>query len=299
MKKSLFLLLLAALFFAACGEKPAPPPETAPVATIDYTIVPGQKIGLINLQNATQEGILAAYGKDAKVDSVYLGEGMFGQGVVIFPNDPRNKVEVYWDKDWDPSRPSTIRIYGDSTGTDWKTEQGITIGTSMAEVEKINGKPFSVSGFGWDYGGFVMDWNGGKLDASIGLRFEPSANASEKIVGEGGHRTDEPEMVAADPKVSMMDFRFLANDKLPDCITKLVEADKESGKMNVFKMNVNGTDHYWLSSGAAAYDGVEMIYELGADGTCKEVCKTGGMRQPLACMKAYEQGKWQLVWEEK
>ena len=63
----------------------------------------------------------------------------------------------------------------------------------------------------------------------------------------------------------------------------------------VYKMPVNGIDHYWLQSGAAAYDGIEFIY----DANCKEVCKTGGMRKPLDCMKAYEAGKWELVWEEK
>lgn len=270
---------------------------SANAAADDFTIIPGEKVGRITPQNCTKEGILAAYGNDAKLDSVYLSEGMFGEGVVIYPNDARKRVEIFWDKDWDPSRPSFMRIYGDSTGSDWKTVDGITIGTTMAAVEKINGKPFNISGFGWDYGGFVIDWNGGKFNTSVGLRFSPSDNAptSEKIMGEGGHSTSEPEMIAANPEVQMMDFRFLANEKLPDCIMALVQADKESGKMNVFKMTVNGTDHYWLSSGAAAYDGVELIY----DANCKEVCKTGGMRRPLDCMKIYEKGKRQLIWEEK
>ncbi len=279
MKKLIFITLSAGLILAACGEKPAPTTETPTESEPDMLIIPGEKVGLMSPTVYTREAVLAAYGKDAKVDSVYLGEGMFGEGVVIYPDNPRRKVEIFWDPEWDPKRPTFIRIYGDSTGSDWKTAYGLTIGTPMAQVQQQNGKPFSVSGFGWDYGGFVTDWNGGKFNSTLGLRFEVLGNngVSDKLVGEGVHSSDEPEMVAANPVVIRMEFRFPANEKLPDCVTELVKADKESGKMIVQKMNVNGVDHYWLQSGAAAYDGVEMIY----DANCKEVCKTGGFRKPM------------------
>jgi hypothetical protein len=240
---------------------------------------------------------LSAYGNDAKVDSLYIIDGMYGEGVVLFPDNPRRRVEIYWEKEFDTKRPAYIRIDGDSTGvSDWKTSNGITIGTPLADLVKLNGKAFDISGFGWDYGGFVTDWKGGNFNSSMMIRMEPAGNeASAKVSGEGVFASDNADMVAANPKVSRMEFRFLANEKLPDCITALVAADKEQGKMNVLKMNVNGTDHYWLQSGAAAYDGIELIY----DANCKEVCKTGGMRKPLDCMKVYEGKQWELVWEEK
>ncbi len=263
----------------------------------DLSIVIGEKVGLITPANCTREGILAAYGKDAKVDSVYLFEGIFGEGVVIFPDNPRRTVSVYWDNELDAKRPAFIRIEGDSTGiSDWKTSEGITIGTTAAEMQKLNGKAFDIAGFGWDYGGFVTDWKGGKFNSSLGLRFDPKAEStSGKVVGEGGFSSDNPDMVAANPVVVRMEFSFLADEKLPDCIKALVDADKVEGRMMVRKMNISGVDHYWLQSGAAAYDGIELIY----DANCKEVCKTGGMRKPLDCMKVYEAGKWELVWEEK
>jgi hypothetical protein len=302
MKKTTIPLFFMALFFAACGDKPAPTPETPTVTAPDLSIVIGEKVGLITPANCTQEGVLAAYGKDAKLDSIYLMEGMYGQGVVLFPDNPKRRVEIYWEKDFDPKRPSYIRIDGDSTGvSDWKTSNGITIGTPLTDLVKLNGKAFDISGFGWDYGGFVTDWKGGNFNSSMTIRMEPAGNeASAKVAGEGVFASDNPDMVAANPVVSRMEFRFLANEKLPDCITALVAADKVEGKMNVHKMNVNGVDHYWLQSGAAAYDGIELIYEFNAQAaTCKEACKTGGMRRPLDCMKAYEAGKWELVWEEK
>ncbi|MBI1227562.1 MAG: hypothetical protein GC192_20180 [Bacteroidetes bacterium] len=297
MKNSIFFLLFFSFLFVACGEKKAPATETSLETAADLTIVPGDHVGLVTAETCSREGILAAYGKDAKVDSVYLGEGIVGEGVVIFPYIARQRMEVYWDNEIDAKRPAFMRIYGDSTGSDWKTAEGITIGTLLSTVRQINGKDFNVGGFGWDYGGYVMDWNGGKLNAALSLRFEPSEDnpGAEKVQGEGSFNSDLPEMAAANPKVSVMELRFLAKEKLPDCIMKQIENNRVAqGRMVVYKMTVNGSDHYWLQSGAAAYDGIEFIY----DANCKEVCKTGGMRKPLDCMKAYENGKWGLVWEE-
>ncbi|MBK8565383.1 MAG: hypothetical protein IPN76_19060 [Saprospiraceae bacterium] len=301
MKQSLIPLLFAALFFAACGEKPAPTPEAPAATEPDLSIIIGEKIGLITPANCTQEGILAAYGKDAKVDSIYLIDGMYGEGVVLFPDNPRRKVSVFWDNHNDPGRPAFIRIDGDSTGiTDWKTAEGITLGTPLAELEKLNGNAFEISGFGWDYGGYVTDWKGGKFNISLGIRMAPTADeASAKVSGEGGFNSQNPDMQAAKPVVTRMEFRFLANEKLPDCIAALVAADKEQGRMNVLKLNLNGSDHYWLQSGAAAYDGIEYVYQVIKDGKCEEVCQMGGMRMPPPCQKVYEGKQWELVWEEK
>jgi hypothetical protein len=234
---------------------------------------------------------------NAKVDTIYIIDGMYDEGVVLYADQPRRRVEIFWDKqNYNPNRPAYIRIEGDSTGqSDWKTSNGITIGTPLADLQKLNGKAFDISGFGWDYGGFVTDWKGGQLNSAVMIRLEPSApDASAKVSGEGVYSSDNPDMVAAKPVVSSMEFRFLANEKLPDCIAALVAADKVEGKMNVFKMTVNGADHYWLQSGAAAYDGIEYIY----DGNCKELCTTGGMRTPPACMAIYEGKQWELMWEE-
>ncbi len=302
MRQTILPILFAALFFVACGEKPEKPSETPATTEPDLTIVIGEKVGLITPANCTREGVLAAYGNDAKVDSLYIIDGMYGEGVVLFPDNPRRRVEIYWDKDFDPKRPSYIRIDGDSTGvTDWKTSNGLSLGTPLAELEKLNGKPFEISGFGWDYGGFVTDWKGGNFNSSLSIRMEPTAegDASAKVSGEGGFNSQNPDMQAAKPVVSRMEFRFLANEQLPTCIMEKISADKEQGKMNVFKMNVNSSDHYWLQSGAAAYDGLEYVLIVGKDGKCEEVCQMGGMRMPPPCQKLYEGKQWELVWEEK
>jgi hypothetical protein len=44
---------------------------------------------------------------------------------------------------------------------------GVTIGSSLAEVRKVNGKPFLVDDFDSDAGGFVRNWKGGALGPAL------------------------------------------------------------------------------------------------------------------------------------
>ena len=39
----------------------------------------------------------------------------------------------------------------------------IAVGKHLADLEVMNGGPFTVKGFGWTYGGNIISWDGGKL----------------------------------------------------------------------------------------------------------------------------------------
>jgi hypothetical protein len=68
---------------------------------------------------------------------------------------------------------------------------GISIGSSVADVQKANGNPFLVSGFEWDYGGFVTNWKGGMLGSplqggcTVTIRFGRKAGAPRSLSGDG------------------------------------------------------------------------------------------------------------------
>jgi hypothetical protein len=214
MKKiSFFSVFCFLMFLFACNHQKSPSEKEAapPEKQEDFTLVPGQRIGLITAENSSRQAVLNAYGADAKVDSVYLGEGFFAEGVVLYPDDPKRRVEFYWDPEVDSLHPYiTIRgMRPDEGGTAWKTDSGITIGTPIAEVERINGKPFSLSGFGWDYGGRVTDWNGGKL-TGLGLGFDLPDNQdySNEIMGERALSSDDPNVRKSNPVVSMLMLDF-------------------------------------------------------------------------------------------
>jgi hypothetical protein len=286
----------------SCKEKPAPSqPETPPAKTFDCTIVPGVRVGLITKDAGTREAVLAAYGDSARVDSIHLIESMMAEGVVLFPDNPRRTAYVYWDQENNPKTPAFIRIIsGDtpSAGADWKTDSGFGIGTPITELEKLNGKPFDIYGFGWDYGGAVTDWKGGNL-AGKGIHLYFTIGESDnfdKISGEKVLSSNDPELLKAMPRVATLEFHIPVKGELPGCLSeKAKTVAAADGVLRVLKMNTGGQDHFWFNDGAAAYDGIEFIY----DANCKEVCKTGGFRKPLDCMKVYENQKWEVIWEEE
>ena len=91
----------------------------------------------------------------------YYPEGM-GEynNSLLFP-DSKNEVEFVWRDD--PLSFSGL-LYFELAGqdTDWKTKEGITIGTGIKELEEINKKPFTFWGLEWDYSGMI-NWNDGHL----------------------------------------------------------------------------------------------------------------------------------------
>ena len=69
------------------------------------------------------------------------------------------------------------------------------------QIVKINGKPFTFSGFGWDYGGTIIDWHAGKLapasDEAIFARVQlrmPQGNMGDEPYPQGDSRfsSDDP-----------------------------------------------------------------------------------------------------------
>jgi hypothetical protein len=96
------------------------------------------------------------------------------------------------------------------------------VGTSLKRVEELNGKPFLLYGFEWDYGGQLVDSNGGALkdlpheDPEGGFRggallltFQPDPAASyTEVMGDGTFSSDHPVMQSVDPKVSVIIVSF-------------------------------------------------------------------------------------------
>ena len=66
---------------------------------------------------------------------------------ILFPNDPKRRLEVLWINEASRSEPGVIAINGKSQ---WTAPKGIKLGLPLAALEKANGKPFKISGFDKD-----------------------------------------------------------------------------------------------------------------------------------------------------
>ncbi len=143
---------------------------------------------------------------------IYVGEGTSEPGTLVFPNDPKRRIEIIWHDTKTHRRPSVIRI---GEGSTWRVPgpggKPIGIGMPMAEIETLNGRPFRLSGFDWDYGGTAVDWRGGALarlpaGCLFGARFERDPDASEKAgndaAGDRSFSSSSSAMRAVKPTLS-------------------------------------------------------------------------------------------------
>jgi hypothetical protein len=103
---------------------------------------------------------------------------------VLFPRDPQRRLELLWNNDASRSGTQVIVINGKSN---WSAPRGVKLGTQLAAVEKLNGKPFKLTAFGAD-GSNAADWQEGALlsiqgGCKIGMRFVADPRAPQEAHG--------------------------------------------------------------------------------------------------------------------
>jgi hypothetical protein len=130
------------------------------------------RVGAI-VKGATQPGDLAKiYGAgNVSYEKVHLAEGEYRPGAYIYRRTA-NELQVGFAADG--KKIEFIRIQGRG----WTSKEGIRIGTTLAELERINGGPFKFLGFGWDNGGAVVA--GGKLPRGVIIVLSPTRNRESK-----------------------------------------------------------------------------------------------------------------------
>ncbi|WP_148663290.1 hypothetical protein [Bosea vaviloviae] len=142
-----------------------------------------------------------------------IGELTTEPGTVIFPTHAKRRIEVLWHDMSERRRPRSITVRHASTWTiaaRFPDQRRLTVGTPLAQVEAINGKPFLLFGFGWDNGGYAVGWEGGALKNAVAcnlfLRFEPDPKAKDSALSKasGGKqfKSSSPAMRAVRPTVS-------------------------------------------------------------------------------------------------
>jgi hypothetical protein len=99
---------------------------------------------------------------------------------VLFPNDPKRRLEVLWDDNQSRAGTALIVITDQST---WTAPKGLHLGLPLAALEKLNGKPFKLKGLDKNERSQVSDWNGGALvmlpgGCKLGIWLKADAKAS-------------------------------------------------------------------------------------------------------------------------
>ena len=107
---------------------------------------------------------------------------------ILFPKDPKRHLEVLWQNEPSRSDTSLIVITGQST---WTGPKGLRLGLTLPALEKLNGKPFKVSGFDQPDGSTVLDWQGGALASlpggcKVGIRLTADRKAAADALAAAG-----------------------------------------------------------------------------------------------------------------
>jgi hypothetical protein len=188
------------------------------VATPAFAQEPAPQEGAISCSspvapNDSGKSLMQRYGKDAVVQQLPGAEGETYKGLVLLPRAKDRRIEVSFTDDA-MKRVTGLAIRNSAKASRW-TLSGITIGSSLTDVQKANGKPFLVNGFDWDYGGFVADWKGGALGRLEGgcrvvMRFDKEAGAPPRNLSGDGVKaaSDNPALVKWGPVVTEIRLGF-------------------------------------------------------------------------------------------
>jgi hypothetical protein len=169
----------------------------------------------------TEQRLVEVYGAtNVRSGDVDVGEGFSEPGATIFPDSPSDRVEVVWSDGTARARPRFVRITEKKTA--WQTIDGMTVGSDLKTIERINRRPFRLRGFGWDYSGTVTSWSGGHLERRdtprclVRLRLMPEGDnwpdIWQQVVGTAEFSSGHPAMQQLNPRVTHLLLTFPGKD---------------------------------------------------------------------------------------
>ncbi|PKP19682.1 MAG: hypothetical protein CVU05_10815 [Bacteroidetes bacterium HGW-Bacteroidetes-21] len=210
MKQLFYILLCFTLFSCQTGtpEQSETKDTTAVVNDIKNSVILDDMLAVKD-----EAEFISMFGKENVVrDTIWGPEGMFSMGTILFPNTEK-QVEIMWEDTVNNAYSLSLEISaryneGWEYSSYWKTKDGVTIGSTLTELVAINEKPINFLGVGWDYGGNIMSYNGGKLDsAGIGVTLDiedtqtQNEEAYQKVVGDVELNSESAEVKALTFKV--------------------------------------------------------------------------------------------------
>ena len=158
---------------------------------------------------SSEAGLREGFGDtNVAAETIDGPEGSTLDATLVFPDDPTRRLVVLWQDEAQRTKPAAIIIRDDS---EWVGPGGLRLGDALDEGAAINGAPFNVLGFGWDYGG-AASFPAGSLAGIPGgcvmsLSFDLDWTREygpefDSIMGDQQLRSDDAQLRAATPKVA-------------------------------------------------------------------------------------------------
>ncbi len=184
-------LLLAASLFGCNSDKTEDGGEKTREVSVDSTLVTETSWGAIQ-KSTDYDGLIKIFGEVGVEDSTILGaEGIDTLLVTyIYPGTDKELI-VHWRDSLHHRTIGFIETY--QPNSPYQTEKGLKIGSTLRRLLELNGQPINFTGFGWDYGGYIMSFNKGALDSSkINYRMDALQDIPQGLLGDSEFNTDMP-----------------------------------------------------------------------------------------------------------
>lgn len=191
----------------------------------DWLIVPGKRVGPITatITRADLTGIFGA--KNIEDDEILTSDFGSEGGTRIFGSQPDSSLAILWISEAADSRIRRIRFCPNLVQPGkcrWHTAEGVALGASLKELERLNGHAFQLNGFDWGFGGLITSWSGGRLEklsvscGGVTARLDPPpgpasdlrAQLMDEVEGDEEFLSSNSAMQALNPVVDFMSFSF-------------------------------------------------------------------------------------------
>ena len=173
-------------------------------AVNDSLILPGKRVGAITSET-TRTDLVQIYGEsNLKDETILQAEGTVSVPATKVNQGTPSALVIFWK---DEARKEILYIRG--FGSQWKTPEGIGVGTSLSELRKMLGE-FQLTGFGWDYGGLVnfKDTNLSKYQGTLSLTLNPGdENVYGKYPKQYGAVSGDINLSSTNPNLEPLDVR--------------------------------------------------------------------------------------------
>ena len=138
--------------------------------TNDFLIVPGMRVGPVTATIVRDDLKKLFPGVTISDQELELDEGMVFPATMVAQNVQGESLAIVWTGKGADAHPKQVfmcrgrrrgacKYHALAPGGD------IATGTKLLDLETMNGRAFTIGGFGWTYGGNVTSWDGGKLQA--------------------------------------------------------------------------------------------------------------------------------------
>lgn len=165
----------------------------ADLASEETYVLPGFFHGSVTLDD-----LRARFGAaNVQVTQIDGAEGATAQGIVLFPDDPKRRAELFLRDEAELHGLATMRVSGKDSR--WHLDNGVRLGMTLDALVALNGKPITFSGLDWDYGGTIGDWHQGRLAQregdpvfrAVSLAHDADLPEGAYPLGDGEYRSDD------------------------------------------------------------------------------------------------------------